>query len=216
MPNSQQSAALYQHNQLSHPPVPHTQFSTVWPSSHSERRNLCSQLKVKTSQAKDNYTDVCDEFRKSLLLHEVSIKILETAVRYLYDLGDENKAMSIKFSAEQLLLEILRRQSYMNFDVLYSLIQVCGTTEDADRVSKYKKGFGEYIHSRCFKDKPDMIIFVLDADQQVDMSFKNLAAMLSQMLGINRSRISICKPGIVKLCQLPLSWKKKLAVREVT
>lgn len=172
----------------------------------SPRRQFLAQLEIETTAIKILFTKLAQDFRKSFLKREKNGEVtfceLSTTAQSLFDF-DENDIKSLQSNSNALLLEIIQKQSYVNFEFLKCVIESCGTEDEMKRVAMYANAFKEYAKKRTVEYDSDenficdipagheTIMFILDKDQKpfrlIDAD--NFRERLSQLLGIESHKI---------------------------
>ena len=149
---------------------------------------------------------------------------LFVAATNLFDFEDSEDLMAKANPSKNLLLQVLKRQSYMNFELLKALIAECGTEEDEEAAQKYSDAFAVYAKRRVFECDPDavsselpghdMVMFVLDKNQSFKLVDANdFRYHLSELLGMKYQKIIVHKfePGsIVMYVLIPSKYIRAL------
>lgn len=162
-----------------------------------------AQLQLETEEIKILFNDLFHKFKASFLKREEQNEIffedLGDAAQQLFDFKDECIDL-LESNSRKLLSKIFRLQSYVNFDLLLSIIKACGTMEDKDEAERYKKAFKQYAERRTFESNSEIlgsipehktVMFMLDKGQ---FPFRlinayTFKAKLCKLLDIERYKI---------------------------
>ncbi len=182
-----------------------------WPACPGSPQNqYLAQLRRDTLKIKKHYSEFSNKFLKTFLSREerkeVEFDELYVAVQNLFDFEDEYME-SFESNSKKLLLEILKLQSYLNFDLIQALICQCGTAKDIQNVEIYTEAFKQYAKRRIFecdvevlgKELPghETVMFVLDKKQSSRLKdVYDFKENLCELLGIKPSKILLHEVGI--------------------
>ena len=178
----------------------------------NHRKQYLALLKRETKEIKIHYMKFSLNFRKSFTGRvskgEADFSELSLAAEELFDF-DESYSFISEQDVKELLAQILRRQSYMNFDLLRAVIEQCGTENDIKEAEKYIEAFRQYARRRIFECDPDLscelpgrdiVMFVLDKDQNFKLiDAEDFKTDVCKMLGVKYHKLILHKfePGSI-------------------
>ena len=174
---------------------------------------------------KKHYSEFSNKFFKSFLSREACGEVefgeLHVAVQNLFDFEDEY-IESFKSNSKKLLLEMLKIQSYLNFDLIQGLIYECGTVDDIENAELYTEAFRQYAKRRVFECDTEVlgnklqghetVMFVLDSKQSSRLKdVYDFKENLCELLGIERSKIILHElesGSVIISIQIPSKLKR--------
>lgn len=196
-----------------------------WPACPgSPQYQYEARLRRDTRKMRELYSGISDGFLKSFLFREKNEEVdfdeLYVAVQDLFDF-DEEDFKSFGNDSRKLLLSILKMQSYLNFEVLHSLIKRCGTQEDKENAESYKVAFRKYAERRTFecdkevlgKEIPghDNVMFVLGKNQKTKLKdIYEFIDFICEILKIERHKIHLFELDVGSVI-VSLQFPSKLA-----
>ena len=200
-----------------------------WPLQSSDpKEQFLAILKNKTKKIRQHYMEFSQRFKRSFLSREQSGEVefgdLREVAQDAFDFDDE---CIESLQSKGLLSKILSRQSYMNFDMLISIVAECGSAEDKTAAEKYTEAYRQYAKERTFESDSDLlgkdslpghdtIMFVLDKGQSFRLiDAYDFKVSLSEILGVKLHKIFLhqVEIGSIKISiQIHSKYRKFLHI----